>query len=324
MFFKNNWIIILFIGLASGCSNDENKVKSIPEVNPTAIEQVLKEIEELLLHVNKSLLVIGSTDIESYATPQSLECTANTCRSEVTLGSIVLKKVFKYNSGVISAVHYDFYYDSLSPDLEKDTQTAISLVHAKLGDYNSTYSSSSMKTYSWANDNNIIDYELFDNGFTFTIRKNQIAEKTIEAGLVAPKHIELAQKLIQCVHSDSLKLGLSVMADIQNLFRVGFKSKPNVLAFTETYNENILLSGSFLFEQENLSGVYFDYVYSDTTSNEFLTDVKTTKLIINKLYGMPSEVVTVSLSTSYRWNNTLIALEVYGDGFSVFLEENGL
>ncbi len=59
MFFKNNWIIILFIGLASGCSNDENKVKSIPEVNPTAIEQVLEEIEELLLHVNKNLLVIG-------------------------------------------------------------------------------------------------------------------------------------------------------------------------------------------------------------------------------------------------------------------------
>ena len=114
------------------------------------------------------------------------------------------------------------------------------------------------------------------------------------------------------------------MTDIENLFKVSFKSKSNTLAFSETFNENILLSGSFLFEQERLSGVYFDYIYSDTTSNEFLTDVKTTKLIINKLYGMPSEVVTVSLSTSYRWNNTLIALEVYGDGFSVFLEENGL
>ncbi len=53
-------------------------------------------------------------------------------------------------------------------------------------------------------------------------------EKPIELGLVVPKHLELAEKLIHHVYEDSLKLGVSIMTDIQNLFKVGFKSKSNV------------------------------------------------------------------------------------------------
>ena len=107
----------------------------------------------------------------------------------------------------------------------------------------------------------------------------------------------------------------------KTFLRLVLKSKSNTLAFSETYNENVLLSGSFLFEGETLSGVYFDYMYSDTTSSEFLKDVKTIKSIITKLYEGPSEVATVPLSTSYRWSNTLIVLEMFSDGFSVFLEK---
>ena len=296
----------------------------MPETLPTAIEQTFEEIEELLLHVNKSLLVIGSTDIESYATPQSLECVANTCRSEVTLGSIDLKKVFKCNNGIINTVHYDFYYDSLTTDLEKDAQTAIGMIDAKLGDHNSIYNSGTMKTYSWISHNNIIDFEIFNNGFTLTIRKNSKTEQPIEAALVLPKHLQLAEKLIHHVYADSLKLGLSTVGDVQNLFTAEFKGKSNALAFSETYNNNVLLSGMFLFKKERLSGVYFDYIYSDTTSKEFLINTKTIKSIITDLYKGPSSVATATLSTSYRWGNNPIVLEMYGDGFSVFLEKSSL
>jgi len=321
MFLRNIWIIVLFIGLALSCSEDNNKVASLSETGPTAIEQVLKETEELLLHIKNNLLVIDSTDIESYIISQGLEHITNTYRTELAFGSIAFKKIYKCNNGVINTVHYDFYYDSLDLSLEIDAQAVLGLVQSKFGDCNSIHNSGSMITYSWVSNNNIIDYELFNNGFTFTIRKNQTTEKPIEVLVVLPKHLELTEKLIQHEYSDSLKLGLSIMTDVQNLFKVGFKSKSNTLAFNETYNENVLLSGSFLFEGENLSGVYFDYMYSDTISNEFLTDVKTVKSIITKLYGEPSEVATVPLSTSYRWGNTLIVLEMFGDGFSVLFEK---
>ena len=218
-------------------------------------------------------------------------------------------------------MHYDFYYDSINTGLEIDAQAVLGLVQSKFGASNSTYKSGSMTTYSWFSYGHIIDYELFKNGFTFTIRKNKTTEKPIEIIELLPEHLKLTKKLIEHVYSDSLKLEFAVMTDIENLFKVSFKNKSNTLAFSETYNKNILLSGSFLFEQESLSGVYFDYIYSDTTSNEFLTDVKTIKSIITKLYEEPSEVATVPLSTSYRWSNTLIVLEMFSDGFSVFLEK---
>jgi hypothetical protein len=321
MFLRDIWIIVLFIGLALSCSEDNNKVVSKSETFPTAIKQVLEETEELLLQIKNNLLVIDSTDIESYILSQGLEHITNTYRTELAFRGITFKKIYKCNNGVISTVHYDFYYDSLNTSLEIDAQTVLNLVQSKFGDCDSIHNSGSMVAYSWVSNNNIIDYELFNNGFTFTIRKNQTTEKPIEVLVVLPKHLELTEKLIQYEYSGSLKLGLSIMTDVQNLFKVGFKSKSNTLAFSETYNENVLLSGSFLFEGENLSGVYFDYMYSDTISNEFLTDVKTVKSIITKLYGEPSGVATVPLSTSYRWSNTLIVLEMFGDGFSVLLEK---
>ena len=323
LFLKHSSLFIFFTVLISSCSENTKKVESTPENLPTAIDQALEEIEVLLLSVNKNLLVIDSTDIKSYVAPHGLECLVNTCRSEVKLGNILFKKVFKCNNGIISGVHYDFYYDSLSTDLEKDAQTAFGLVEALFGDHNSTHNSGTMKTYSWIYNNNIIDYEFFNNGFTFTIRKRRTIEKPIETSLV-PKHLRLAEKLIQHIYNDSLKLGLSTMKDIQNLFNVSFKGKSSALAFSETYNNNVLLSGLFLFKEDRLSNVYFDYVYSDTTSKEFSINTKTVKSIITGLYNEPSSVATVPLSTSYGWNNTPIVLEMYSDGFSVFLEKSNL
>ena len=324
LFLKNSYIIILFIGFVSSCSEGIKKVESMPETLPTAIDQALEEIEELLLSVNKNLLVIDSTDIQSFITSHGLECLANTCRSEVALGNILLKKVFKCNNGVINTVHYDFYYDSLSPDLEKDAQTAISTIGAKLGDHNSIYNSGTMKIYSWLSHNNITDFEIFNNGFTLTIRKNRKTEQRAKTALVLPKHLQLAEKLIHHVYEDSLKLGHSTIDDVQNLFSVDFKGKSSALAFSEVYGDKVLLSGMFLFESERLSNVYFDYLYSDTTSKEFLINTKTVKSIITNLYKEPSSVATVPLSTSFRWGNNPIVLEMYGDGFSVFLEKSSL
>ena len=324
LFLKNSYLFFFFVALISSCSGDTKKVESIPENLPTAIDQALEEIEELLLSVNKNLLVMDSTDIQSFVTSHGLECQANPCRSEVALGGVVLKKVFKCNNGIISAVHYDFYYDSLNPSLEKDAQTAISTIGAKLGDHNSIYNSGTMKTYSWLSHKNTIDFVIFNNGFTLTVRKNRKTEQRAKTALVLPKHLQLVEKLIHHVYEDSLKLDHSTIDAVQNLFTVDFKGKSSALAFSEVYGDKVLLSGRFLFESERLSNVYFDYLYSDTTSKEFLINTKTVKSIITSLYKEPSSVATVPLSTSYRWGNNPIVLEMYGDGFSVFLEKSSL
>ena len=324
LLFKNSYLIVLLIAFASSCSEDIKKNEPSHVIYPTAIEQALEEIEELLSLVNRSLLVLGSTQIDSIITHHGFECIANTCRSEVTFGGILLNKIFKCNNGTINTVHYDFYYDSLTPSLEKDTQNAISMVNAKFGVHNSIYNSGTMKTYSWMSQKNIIDLELFNNGFTLTIRKSRATKQRAETALVQPKHLQLTEKLIHHVYDDSLNLGLSTIANVQNLFPTDFKGKSNALAFSETYNGAILLSGMFLFKEERLSGIYFDYVYSDTTSKEFFTSTKIVKSMITNLYQQPSSVATVPLSTSYRWSNSPIVLEMYSDGFSIFLEKDSL
>jgi hypothetical protein len=321
MLLKHIWLSLIVALIAVGCSEAKEEIAKEQATAPSAFENVLEESKELLLLIKNDLLIVGHSNIEPYVASNGLSPEKNSFRSETSFGKITLKKVYKCKNNVISAVHYDFYYDSLNMELNKNTNTILKYLKQEFGDYSSTHVNRTMKVYSWIVSGNTLDYELFKNGFTFTIRKNQTTEKAIETVVVLPKHLELTEKLIQHVYSDSLKLGLSIMTDIQNLFKVSFKRKLNTLAFSETYNENVLLSGSFLFEGENLSGAYFDYMYSDTTSDEFLTDVKTIKSIITKLYEEPSEVATVPLSTSYRWSNTLIVLEMFSDGFSVFLEK---
>ena len=324
LLFKNSYLLIILIGFASSCSEGIKKNEPINGTYPTAIEQALEEIEELLSLVNKNLLVLDSTQIDPIINHHGLECMANTCRGEVMFGGIVLKKIFKCNSGIINTVHYDLYYDSLTPGLEKDIQNAINLIDVKFGIHNSIYNSGTMKTYSWISHNSIIDLESFNNGFTLTIRKSRRAEQRTETALVLPKHLQLTEKLIHYLYDDSLSLGLSTIAHVQKLFPADFKGKSDALAFSETYNNTILLSGMFFFKEERLSGVYFDYVYSDTTSKEILTNTKTVKSMITTLYQEPSSVATVPLSISYRWSNSPIVLEMYSDGFSVFLERNSL
>ena len=171
LLFKNSYLLIILIGFVSSCSEGIKKNEAINGTYPTSIEQALEEIEDLLSLVNKNLLVLDSTQTDSIITTQNLECIANTCRSEVKLGSIVLKKVFKCNNGTINTVHYDLYYDSLTPGLEKDIQNAINLIDVKFGIHNSIYNSGTMKTYSWIFHRNIIDLESFNNGFTLPLEK---------------------------------------------------------------------------------------------------------------------------------------------------------
>jgi len=321
MLLKHIWLSLIVVLIAVRCSEVKEETPKEEATAPSSFENILEESKKLLLLIKNDLLIMGRSNIEPYAASNGLSREKNSFRSEMSFGEVTLKKVYKCKNSIINTIHYDFYYDSLNTEFNKNSNTVLKYLKQEFGDYNSTCVNRSMKVYSWKVSGNTLDYELFKNGFTFTIRKNQTTEKPIETLGVLPKHLELTKKLIKHVYSDSLKLGLSIMTDVENLFKVSFKSKSNTLAFSEIYNENILLSGYFLFEQENLSGVYFDYIYSDTTSNNFLTDVKTIKSIITKLYEKPSEVATVPLSTSYRWSNTLIALEMFSGGFSIFLEK---
>jgi hypothetical protein len=321
---KHIWLSLIVALITTGCSEVKEEIAKEEATTPSAFENVLEESKDLLLLIKNDLLIMGHSNIEPYVASNGLSPEKNSFRSEISFGEITLKKVYKCKNNIISAVHYDFYYDSLNMELNKNTNTILKYLKQEFGDYSSTHVNRTMKVCSWIVSGNTLDYELFKNGFTFTIRKNQTTEKAIEIVVVLPTHLELTEKLIQGVYSDSLKLGLSIMADIQNLFKVRFKSKSNTLAFSETYNENVLLSGSFLFKGENLSGTYFDYVYLDTIPQSFVSDAIIVKSIITELYGAPSDVATVPLSTSYKWGNSPIVLDVYGDGFSIILEKDRL
>ncbi len=321
---KHIWLSLIVVLIAVGCSEAKEETPKEEATAPSAFENILEESKKLLLLIKNDLLIMGRSNIEPYVASNGLSSEKNSFRSEMSFGEITLKKVYKCENSIINAIHYDFYYDSLNTGLNKNSNTVLKYLKQEFGDYNSTCVNRSMKVYSWTVSGNALDYELFKNGFTFTIRKNQTAEKPIETLGVLPQHLELTKKLIKHVYSDSLKLGLSIMTDIKNLFKVSFKSKSNTLAFSETYNENILLSGSLLFNGEKLSGTYFDYVYLDTISQSFVSDATIVKSIITAFYGAPSDVATVPLSTSYKWSNSPIVLDVYGDGFSIILEKEKL
>jgi hypothetical protein len=321
---KHLWALLLFVCALTGCSENKERSSIIEEVIPSAFESVLNESEELILLLNNSALTLDSSSVEPYIISHDLKPFSNGFRTEASFGDVTLKKIFKCDNGIISVVHFDFYYDSLNPDLEQDSKALLELLQKNLGDFSSTHSDKSMKTFSWLVASSVLDYELFDNGFTFTARKNQtiIIHEVVEKETV--KKLKPAAALIRYIHNDSIGFDLPLFSGIQNSFDVSFKSKSNAVAFSETYNENILLSGSFHFNGENLIGVYFDYVYSDSTSKEFIEDAKAVRNMISNLYGTPSEVATVPLSTSYKWNKTPLIVEVYGDGFSILFEKESL
>jgi len=321
---KNILVLLLIIGIVSGCSDKKEDNSIVEELAPSAFENAFNESKELVLLIKNNVLILDSTTIEALIVSHNLKPEGDIYRSEISFGNIALKKVFKCNKGVINTVHFDFYYDSLNTELQNDSKSLLGFLQKELGDYTSTHSSSSMKTHTWTVSGNIIDYELFENGFTFTIRKNHTSIKPIVSKQEVSEQLKLTDILINHIYNDSISFESSSMSGIQSLFDVDFKGKSNALAFSKTYNENILLSGSFLFDQDVLSGIYFDYMYSDTTSKDFVSDAKIVKSMISELFNAPSEVATVSVSSSYKWINTPIILEVYGDGFSVILEKSSL
>jgi hypothetical protein len=321
---KHLWALLLFVCALTACSENKERSSIIEEVIPPAFESVLNESEELILLLKNSVLTLDSSSVEPYIISHNLKPCGNGFRTEVTFGDVTLKKIFKCDNGIISVVHFDFYYDSLSADLEQDSKALLELLQKSLGDFHSIHSSKSMKTFSWLVASSILDYEFFDNGFTFTARKKEKMILPVVAEKKLPLQLELAGLLVSHIHNDSLRLESSTILSVQNLFNVAFKKKSSALAFSGTYNENILLSGSFLFNGEKLSGTYFDYVYLDTISQSFVSDAIIVKSIITALYGAPSDVATVPLSTSYKWGNSPIVLDVYGDGFSIILEKEKL
>ena len=307
------WILLLIIGIALSCS--QNEKKTIPSIGsaPSSFDLALVQSQELLLLIKNNLIIIDSTKVDALAVSHNLKLDGSTYRTGLNFGSIALNKVFKCKNNIITVVHYDFYYDSLNLDLKQDGKVILELLQSNFGQHSSFDSTSSMKTFTWRLAKNVLNYELFKNGFTFTLLKKEL-----------PLHLTLTGLLVDYVYKGSLRLESSTKLDVQNLFNISFKGRSNALAFSETYNENILLSGSFLFDGQKLSGAYFDYIYSDTITQGFVADAIIVKSIITELCGHPSDVATVPLSTSYRWGNSAIILDVYSNGFSILFEKDWL
>ena len=320
MFLRIMWVLLILSTMAIGCSEKE-KHKTNKQVGaPADFESVLKESKGLLSLIKKGVLIIGQSNIEAHILANGLSLEKNSFRSEIVFGEITLKKVFKCEKNIISGVHYDFYYDSLNMNISKNSNSILRYLKNELGDYNHTHKSKTMKVYSWKLASNTLDYELFRTGFTFTLRKNEKPDLPVVIEEILPIQLKLVDLLIGSIHGRSIALESSTILDVENLFNVSFKRKSTALAFSKTYNGNKLLSGSFLFEDGVLSGAYFDYMYSGDTSKELVSDAASIRGVISRLFGSPSEVATAVFSTSYKWPNTSIVLEIYADGFSVVLE----
>ena len=317
MFLKHMSLSLIICIIAGGCSEEKaEKTKA-----PSDFENVLEESNELLLLLKNNLLVMDSTSIETQAVSQKITLKGNTYRTDLDFGKISLKKVFKCVNNLINVVHFDFYYDPADPSLKRDELKVLALIQANFGQHTSFDSTSSMKTFTWNLSNNILDYELFENGFTFTVRKNKGFPAAIENKL--PQQLKLAGLLISYICHDSISFK-STPLEVQGLFKLAFKGKTNSLVFSETYDEKILLSGSFLFSGNKVSAIYFDYVYADSTSKQFMLDSKLIKSKVSKLYGPATEVNTAAYATTYKWSKTPIIIEVYADGFSVLIEKVSL
>ena len=315
------WVLLLLIGLALSCAQKKENNTPFVKLAPTAFERALNESEELLFLVKSNMLIMDSSVVEDFVVSHGLELENNNFRSETAFKNIYLKKVFKCTNGIINTVHFDFYYDSLNSNLTQDSRAILKLLKTTLGQHTSSDSTNSMKIITWSLANNILDYELFNNGFTFTIRKNKGLPAAIENKL--PQQLKLADLLISYIYNDSINFKSTPLA-VQGLFKLAFKGKTSSLVFSETYDENILLSGSFLFSGNSVSAIYFDYVYADSISKQFVLDSKLIKSKVSKLYGAATEVATATYATTYKWSKTPIIIEVYADGFSVLIEKVSL
>ena len=315
------WVLLLLIGLALSCAQKKENNTPFVKLAPTAFERALNESEELLFLVKSNMLIMDSSVVEDFVVSHGLELENNNFRSETAFKNIYLKKVFKCTNGIINTVHFDFYYDSLNSNLIQDSRAILKLLKTTLGQHTSSDSTNSMKIITWSLANNILDYELFNNGFTFTIRKNKGLPAAIENKL--PQQLKLADLLISYIYNDSINFKSTPLA-VQGLFKLAFKGKTSSLVFSETYDENILLSGSFLFSGNSVSAIYFDYVYADSISKQFVLDSKLIKSKVSKLYGAATEVATATYATTYKWSKTPIIIEVYADGFSVLIEKVSL
>ena len=320
---NKTWVLILLIGLALSCSQKKENNTPFVEVAPTAFENAFNESKELLLLVKSNSFIMDSSGVEAFIVSHGLEPENNNFRSETAFENIYLKKIFKCNNRIVNTVHFDFYYDSLNSNLIQDSRAILELLKTTLGQHTSSDSTSSMKIITWNLTNNVLDYELFNSGFTFTIRKNEKIFLPVEAEKKLPLQLELVSLLINYIHNDSINFK-STALEVQDLFKVPFKEKTSSLVFSETYGEEILLSGSFLFDGSTLSAIYFDYMYSDSISKSFIPDSKLVKSKVSEIYGAATDVATVPYATTYKWDKTPIVVEVYSNGFSVLLEKVSL
>ena len=323
VFLKRMWISLIIGIIAASCSDTKEEVPEKETRSPSDFESALEESKELLSLVKNDLLIMGRSSIENYIVSEELSAKNNSFRSETKLGNITLKKVFICKNNIISAVHYDFYYDSLSLSLQQDRHLILGVLQDHFGQYNAADSTGSMKRFSLKLSNTILDYELFNNGFTFTLRKKENRGLPVVIENKNPLRLELASLLINHIYNDSINFK-SATADVEKLFNMPFKRKVNSLSFSEAYDEKVLLSGSFLFSGNAVSAIYFDYVYADSISKQFILDSKLIRSKVSKLYGSATEVATAAYATTYKWSKSPIIIEVYADGFSVLIEKVSL
>lgn len=292
----------------SSCTNSRSEMNTISNTH-AYYDSIKKEIESFIVSIESEKIVLDSS------TNTSINATTK------TFDLVELKINYKIKNNLLSEVHYDFFYDSLSLNLSSDIDSILNYLITRLGEKTNAFSSESMITSSWKLNKQIFDFEVFNNGYSITLRKNERTEKEVIKAEI-PRFLKLTDLLMASIKNEKLHLGISDSSVVNSLFNTRYSSDRKQLIFSETYDKEILLSGTFELNSNNLSAIYFDYMYASPNLEIIKSDAAKLKAIIKSYFDLPEEVATTTMANTYLWLiNPPLTLEIYSDGYSIIWTE---
>lgn len=311
-------LIIIAISILYSCDSSESvKTETIKE-NPYAYyDSISTDIKGLVSNVQNNKLVIGDSSVQGNKT-------------SFTYDKVSGNRIFTIKNNTLNNIHYDFYYDSLDNNLNRDVDSLVTYFTREIDPNPSLYFSESMTTYSWIINNMMFDFEVFSNGYSVTVRSlvsNEEIKEAMENKTFSfnPEHLEKTTALIDLIDQKKIVIGSTNVKDMNSILSDNLKLKGYTASFSKHYGEDLLLSVTFEEKKDLITAVYFDYMYANPDKEEIFAASDSIRHYINKKFDLPTDVATTKMSNSYKWNIAPpLLLEVYSDGYSIIWEEKAL
>jgi len=255
---KNLFILSITICLLHGCSSVESNHTKVNEENPYAyFDSIQQKTNTLIDNITARKIVIDSTNIQGLSNDSS------------QYGLIKMNARFNSKNEIIKSIHYDFYYDSLDQNLERDVDSLMSYFTTRFSETAKVYHSQSMTTYTWPIiGQSVLDFELFNNGYSVTIRRQKKEEihkekETKKSVSINPEHIEKSFALVDLIVQKKIVLGSTNVKEINSIFSNDLQLKGYTVSFSKQYGDDLLLSVTFSEQNDLVTAIYFDYMYSN-------------------------------------------------------------